>query len=197
MLLKKGQWLIFIFNFVYLLCSAIYFLSKENYEFVMYVGVVIFLFGLILITNKKVNYPNGVLWLLTGWGVLHMLGGGLRIGDSVLYGKMIYTFSETYRILKFDQVVHAFGFGVATLLAWILLKPLLKINPKKWFALSLIVVMAGLGFGALNEIIEFFAVVIMPETGVGGYINSSLDLVFNLIGAIIAMSYIIFKKGEI
>ena len=197
MLLKKGQWLIFIFNFVYLLCSAIYFLSKENYEFVMYVGVIIFLFGLIIITNKQVNYPNGVLWLLTGWGVLHMLGGGLRIGDSVLYGKMIYTFSETYRILKFDQVVHAFGFGVATLLAWILLKPLLKINPKKWFALSLIVVMAGLGFGALNEIIEFFAVVIMPETGVEGYINSSLDLVFNLIGAIIAMSYIIFKKGEI
>ena len=197
MLLKKGQLLILIINAIYLIGFGFYFLSRKNYEFVMYVWVVVLLFGLIIITNKKVNYPNSLLWLLTVWGILHMLGGGLRIGDTVLYGKMIYTFSETYQILKFDQFVHAFGFGAATLLVWVLLKPLLKINYKKWFALSFIVVMAGLGLGALNEIIEFLAVVIMPETGVGGYINTSLDLVSNLIGAIIAMVYIYLKKGKI
>ena len=54
--------------------------------------------------------------------------------------------------------------------------------------------MAGLGVGAFNEIIEFFATVIIPETGVGGYENTSLDLISNLIGAIIAMSYIKIKE---
>jgi len=50
--------------------------------------------------------------------------------------------------------------------------------------------MAGLGVGALNEIIEFIIAQIVPETGVGGYLNTSLDLVSNLIGAILAMLYI-------
>lgn len=50
--------------------------------------------------------------------------------------------------------------------------------------------MAGLGVGALNEIIEFFATVVVPETGVGGYENTALDLVADLIGALSATTLI-------
>ena len=63
-------------------------------------------------------------------------------------------------------------------------------NLTGWTALSVVVVMAGLGVGALNEIVEFAATVVMPETGVGGYINTSLDLVADLIGALAALIYI-------
>jgi hypothetical protein len=56
--------------------------------------------------------------------------------------------------------------------------------------------MAGLGAGALNEIIEFAATVIFPDTGVGGYVNNSLDLVFNLLGAVVAMAVIKLKEGR-
>ena len=45
--------------------------------------------------------------------------------------------------------------------------------------------MIGLGFGGLNEIIEFGATVISPNTGVGGYVNTALDLVADLIGALL------------
>lgn len=100
---------------------------------------------------------------------------------------------QPYNIFKYDQFVHIVGFGVATLALYYLLKPLIKKDNKKWVALSIVVVMAGLGAGALNEIIEFIATVIVPETGVGGYENSSLDLISNLIGAIVAMTYIIIK----
>jgi len=48
----------------------------------------------------------------------------------------------------------------------------------------------------LNEIVEFFATVILPETGVGGYINTSLDLVFNLLGALIAMGFIYWHERK-
>ena len=44
-----------------------------------------------------------------------------------------------------------------------------------------------MGFGALNEMIEFSAVLMVPGTNVGGYYNTALDLVSNSIGAVIAI----------
>jgi putative membrane protein len=44
-----------------------------------------------------------------------------------------------------------------------------------------------MGLGALNEIVEFAAVVASPSTGVGGYYNTALDLVFNGLGATLAV----------
>ena len=40
---------------------------------------------------------------------------------------------------------------------------------------------AGSGFGALNEVVEFIAVLTIPETNVGGYENTGWDLVANLV----------------
>ena len=44
----------------------------------------------------------------------------------------------------------------------------------------------GMGFGALNEVIEFAATLTVPETNVGGYRNTGWDLVSNLVGTSIA-----------
>jgi hypothetical protein len=127
-----------------------------------------------------------------------MLGGGLIINGDVLYAKILIPIIGTpYYIFRYDQFVHIFGFAIATLLMFVLLKPLIKFPIKKWASISILIIMVGLGLGALNEIIEFIVTVLIPETGVGGFINSSLDLVSDLIGAIIAMAYIVFKKGDI
>jgi uncharacterized membrane protein YjdF len=198
MLLRKGQLQILIVNVIYLLFSGVLFFSKKNYEFLMYVGIIIFFFFVILLTNKKVNYPNSVLWGLTLWGILHMLGGGLLLNNgTILYELILIPISKNYGIFRYDQFVHIIGFGVATLLMYFLLKPNLKDNAGKGVSISIVVIMAGLGVGALNEITEFIAVVIMPQTSVGGYTNTALDLVSNLIGAIFAMIYIRIKKGKI
>lgn len=198
MLIKKNQLGIFLFTLIYLLIFIFVFLSRKNYEFIMYIGVIVFFFILILFTNKKVNYPNFVLWGLSVWGFLHMCGGGVLInGNMRLYELILISISEEYSIFKYDQLVHIIGFFVATLVIFVLLKPLLKQNWKNWTALSIVVIMAGFGLGALNEVVEFAATVITPETGVGGYVNTSLDLVSNLIGAVLAMIYIRVKKGRI
>ena len=68
---------------------------------------------------------------------------------------------------------------------------------KRWVTISILVVMAGFGVGALNEMIEFTATVLVPETGVGGFINTSLDLVSDFVGAVLAMIYIQLRKGRI
>jgi len=194
MLLKKGQLPIFFVNACALAGFTILFASRKNYEFLLYIGVIIFFLGLIVGTNKKVDYPNGVLWGLTAWALLHMSGGGLYIGEVKLYEIILIPISEKYSIFRFDQFVHIVGFGVATLVMYYLLKPLLKPGLDRWVALSIVVAMAGLGVGALNEIVEFAATVLVPETGVGGYINTSLDLVSDLVGAALAIAIIRIRQ---
>jgi hypothetical protein len=197
MLLKRSQIPILIFTLIYLIIFSILFFKRKNYEFIMYVGVILFFFFVILLTNKKINYPNIVLGGLSFWGLLHMSGGGILINGNVLYKFILIPLSSTYEILKYDQFVHIVGFGIATLVMYVLLEPKIKKPIKKWTSISIIVIMAGLGVGAINEIIEFIAVVIMPETNVGGFMNMSLDLVSDLIGACLAMIYIRIKKGKI
>jgi len=188
--IRKDQWPILILNLSYLVGFAAFYASRQNYEFLLYIGVIVVFFVLILFTNERVRYTNGILWGLTLWGLLHMCGGGIPVGDKVLYGQMLIPLSDTYPVFRFDQLVHIIGFGVATLLIYHLLKPLLRPDLKQWTALSIVVVMAGLGVGALNEVVEFLAVVLVPETGVGGYENTALDLVADLIGAVLALAYI-------
>ena len=42
-------------------------------------------------------------------------------------------------------------------------------------------ILAAMGFGMLNKMIEFSTVLMVPDTNVGGYYNTALDLVSNSI----------------
>ncbi len=195
--LKKGQLPILLANAGALIFFSCLFLLQQNYEFVIYVAVIVLFSAIILLTIKKAQYSNGLLWGLTLWSVMHMAGGGLFFGGTKLYEIILLPLvGEPYNIFKYDQLVHAIGFGVATLLMFQLLKPLLQKNNRKWAALSIVIVMAGLGVGALNEILEFAVTIVASSNGVGGYENTALDLVFNLFGAIVAM-FFIRKKEKI
>ena len=193
MLLKKGQLPILIYLVGMLGIYSVVFVRRANYEFLMYVGVILFFFILIIATNKKVHFPNAVLWGLAIWATLHMSGGCLQFNGEVLYSFMLIPLSERYPILRYDQFVHIIGFGVGTYVMFCLLRPLLRPGLNRWVALSIVVVMAGLGVGGLNEVVEFAAVATVPETNVGGYENTALDMVSNLVGAVCAM--IIIRLG--
>ena len=193
-ILKKNQIRVLAFLLLFLIPFTIYFATLKNYEFLMYIGVIFFFMAVIILTNKRVDYPLPVLWGLAAWALLHMSGGGFFINGTRLYEIMLIPLSETYPVLRYDQFVHIIGFGVATMLMFYLLRPLLPIRIKKWAALSIVIIMAGLGVGALNEIIEFTATVLAPETGVGGYENTSLDMVADLVGAVLAMGFLYWKE---
>jgi len=175
---------------------AFFYISRKNYEFVLYVGVIIFFFIVILFSNKKLNYSNTSLWGLVLWAFLHMAGGSVQVNGVRLYELILIPISSTYNIFRYDQFVHIIGFGIATLVLYEVLKPLLKLPIKRKWAFSIIILMAGLGVGALNEIVEFTATIIVPQTGVGGFINTMLDLVSDLIGAILALFFILIKHPK-
>lgn len=172
------------------------FLARENYEFLLYIGVIVFFFFVLLLTDTVVRFSKTALWGTVLWAFLHMSGGGVPVGEGRLYDVILLRLSKTYEIFKYDQFVHFIGFGVATLLMYELLKPVLRIDHHNWVRLAIVVTMAGLGVGALNEVIEFLATVITPETGVGGYVNTSLDLVFDLFGALVMMGFIVLRERK-
>jgi len=136
--------------------------------------------------HLKFNFSYGVLIGLSIWGLLHMLGGLIIFDGLRLYGHYFY-------FLRYDQIIHLFGFGFATLFGYYLLKPSLSKKPN-WFVLSILLILVGIGLGGLNEIIEFIIVLAVPETGIGGYENTMWDMVFNLIGAGLAVIWINLRR---
>ena len=86
------------------------------------------------------------------------------------------------------------GFGVTTWVCWQALAAILMSvgakNVRPTFGMLVLAVAGGMGFGALNEVIEFVATLMVPNTNVGGYVNTGWDLVANLIGATVAATLI-------
>jgi len=194
---RKGQIPILISILCALAVFSAHFVTRKNYEFIIYVGVIVFFLVVFIVTNEKVYYPNSVLWGLVVWAIMHMAGGSVHINGTLLYKIIIIPLSESYPVFRYDQLVHIIGFGVATLTLFYLLRPMLGTNVKGWGVLSIIVVAAGLGVGAFNEVLEFIVSSAVPESNVGGYLNTSLDLVSDLIGAVLALVVIRFTNRTI
>ena len=162
---------------------------EGNTEFVMYTVVMVVLIVLVLWADRRVRFSKPVLWGLAVWGLLHMAGGTIKVGTAedgtrlVLYGLRVAEWMPRY-----DQVVHAFGFCMATLASWEALcagvRPIGRLRATPGLAFG--AMLMGMGLGALNEVVEFTAVLLLPHTNVGGYINTGWDLVSNMAGAGIA-----------
>jgi len=193
--LKRGHWFILLFTLAYVLIYSIYYISIKNYEFLWYILVLLFFFGLIFFTLEKSKFDYLILWGLSIWGFLHMSGGGLIVNGDVLYNfEVIHLFNlgDTF-VLKFDQIVHVFGFFVTSLLAFHLIKE--QARPEvNWPLIYVASALISMGLGAVNEIVEFIATVSIASVNVGGYYNTALDLVANAIGASLAI--FIMKKRK-
>lgn len=192
--IKKEHLILLAINLALLIGFGISFLTRQNHEFVIYIGVIVFFLGLIGTTRNKVSYSFSALVGLTIWSALHMAGGGIQIGDGVLYDLILIPLSQSWPVFRYDQLVHIWGFGAATVIMFDVLKTTAADPRKHPVAAGIILVFAGLGVGALNEIVEFMVTLAIPNSGVGGYINTSLDLCADLIGVLLALLYIRFSK---
>ena len=195
MLLTRREWPILAVNLAYLPVFTALAVRKLNFEFLLYVGVILILGAWIVVKQRSVRFAPHILWGLTLWGIVHMAGGNFQFGGNKLYDLELVRLVPSLHILRYDQVVHTFGFGVATLVCAHLLSPHLRTDTRQSSVLLVLVLLMGAGMGVLNEILEFGAVLIMPETGVGGYENTMLDLCFNLLGGILAVGWLTWTGG--
>jgi uncharacterized membrane protein YjdF len=189
MTLLNTKTAVLVFSSLYLLIGSLFFVTKGNLEFVIYVGVIIGAFLLLFSTLKVTRFPVWLLWLISFWGLLHILGGAVETRDGVLFAYRIYPFLDwggEFYILKYDQVVHAYLYGVMALVFHHVLTVTLGVVRPVWI-IVLIALMASMGVSAMNEIMEFLIAVSIEDNGVGGYENAMLDLCFNFSGAVVAM----------
>ncbi len=179
---------------IILAIATIFFIIRGNYEFLSYAVTLFILIWIVLKTDRIFNYPSLAKWGFMVWMLMHMAGGSLYFGGTRLYELiLINIIGEPFNILRYDQVVHAFCYFVMGLLAYSVVIYLAKPNPKQKTSktsnavIYIVAFLTAIGIGALNEIIEFSTVAFFGSTGVGNYYNNALDLVFNAIGAIVAL----------
>ena len=186
--LRPQEWGVAVFTLTYTIGFTVWFLSQGNYEFIVYVVTMVLLITLVGSNLRVANFPPMMLWALSLWGLAHLAGGGVPVGDSVLYSYKLIDIagSGEFTILKYDQVVHAYGFAVTAWVLWYLMTYHYPVTRHSWTA-YVYPVLGSIGLGCVNEIIEFIAVISVPDTNVGGYFNTALDLVFNTAGAVVAM----------
>jgi hypothetical protein len=176
-----------LFALAYTIAACFASASRSNGEFMIYIGVMIVIFAFVAFLHWRVNLHPVTLWALAFWGFLHMAGGLVPVPQSwEIEGdiRVLYSWWIIPEKLKYDHVVHAYGFGITTWVCWqglrAAVRPFTTLRPT--FGVLVLCVAAGMGFGALNEVVEFAATLSVPETNVGGYINTGWDLVSNLVG---------------
>jgi uncharacterized membrane protein YjdF len=168
-----------------------------NGEFIFYGVVVCCLMAIVAYMDWRVKFSPLVLWGLAIWGLVHLAGGLMPIpaaltepgGDPVLYSLRLHP-----DLPKFDQLVHVYGFGISALATYEALCVRFKTRLPLDSAVIFIVFLVAIGLGTVNEIIEFIAVLVMPHTNVGGYINTGWDMVSNAVGAVLAIAYLKYLK---
>ena len=192
-----------LFTMAYLLPAIAAAVRTGNGEFVFYSVVMVILAAVVIVVHRNCDLSQPVLWGLSVWGLAHMVGGLVPIPESWPSNgpvRVVYSWWLIPNCLKYDQVVHAFGFGVTTFVCWHGLAALVRsIDPSHrlpaTFGVLVLCVAAATGFGALNEVIEFTATLLIPNTNVGGYVNTGWDLVSNLVGAVSAACWIRWANG--
>jgi uncharacterized membrane protein YjdF len=184
---------VIVFTAAYMIAAIAGAIVRGNREFVIYIAVMLGLIAGINVMHRRYPLTGALLWAFSVWGLLHMAGGLLPIPDSWArdgpHG-VLYSWWIAPPWLKFDQAVHAYGFGITTWLCWHVLRLSLRSPgdaPVRFTpGIMLLCIAAGMGFGAFNEVIEFSATRILPDTNVGDYENTGWDLVSNLAGSVIA-----------
>lgn len=191
------------FNAAYCLLSVAYAVVQRNTGFLSYVVVMGVLIPSMILVHKRVNFSRGVLWGMSVWGALHVAGGSIHVPEASAQKDtlpLLYSWWLIPGLLKYDQIVHAFGFGITAWACWQILRSCIREQtgrlPEPTFGLCLLSAAGGMGFGALNEVVEFFATLLIPVTNIGDYANTGWDLVSNLVGCSLAAIFIRAYSGR-
>jgi len=194
--MRSGRLPVKVFTIGYLLYALGFAMFKNNQEFLLYGGVVLLIGFVVLWIDDTASFTHGMLWCLSVWGLLHMLGGLVVVPETWLIGEgekhVLYSLWLIPGVLKYDQFVHAYGFGVCMWIAYQWARAVYPVVPR--FGILVLCALASLGLGALNEVIEFAATRFIHDTNVGGYDNTLWDLIFNLIGVVVAGTIIRFGE---
>ncbi|MDQ3986095.1 MAG: DUF2238 domain-containing protein [Actinomycetota bacterium] len=189
MTLIREHTILAAFSIGYLIAFTTSTIVRGRSEGAIYFAVTFTAMLVVAWTYRRFRYSTWVLWGLSVWALSHMAGGLIPVGDDVLYQQQVLG-----DLVRYDQAVHAFGFGFATLAC---AEVLSSTTGNAGVTLAILAALAGLGLGAINEVFEFASARIQEHTNVGGYANTGGDLSFNLLGAgVAALTIMLTRRPE-
>lgn len=151
-----------------------------------------YLVGIVLLTALVMWFRTQPLPALIAIGLAFdgaaVLAGGLvQVGNDVLFNASIGPQSSALHthVFQFDHLVHSYGSFIGTLALWTLLAPPTSTATARRNLIAFCL-LAGIGLGGVNEMIEFLATIAHSGAHVGGYTNTGWDLVANTVGATVA-----------
>ena len=119
-----------------------------------------------------------------------MAGGLIAFAD----GAVLYNVSWGVPVVRYDRLVHAFGFGTTCVVCRQILSNRLGLRTVTT-AVAVIAWLGGMGFGAFNEAVEF-VISQVAETNVGGYVNTGWDLIANTVGCTITAVWLRVRSSH-
>jgi hypothetical protein len=140
--------------------------------------------GAAIVWLRRAVLPDLLVIALAIAAELDLAGGLINVGQNVLYNASTGPYIKALgtHLLQYDHFVHAYVSFVTAFACWIMLAaPQATANYRR--ELVILAVGAALGFGALNEVVEFLATLAHHGAHAGGYWNTGWDLVCNAIGA--------------
>ncbi|MCE2526938.1 MAG: hypothetical protein J4G00_05330 [Actinomycetia bacterium] len=134
--------------------------------------------GLILMyVDGRVRFSTHVLVFLCISGFCHMAGGNLVFEDLFLY-------EQSWGGIGYDHLVHVIGLGTAGLAVWEATTWILHARSGKEAAL--VAFLGANAVGAVIEIGEYLATLVLSVASVGDYANNMQDLIANMVGGLLA-----------
>jgi hypothetical protein len=173
----------------YLIAFVVYGLATGARLTVAYAVIVVSSGVVVTMVHSRVRLSDGVLWCLCAWGLLHMAGGLIEFSDAVLYNV-----SWGIPVVRYDRLVHAFGFRTTTVICWQVLRNSVGVR-RVTNAVAVIAWLGGLGAGAFNEMVEF-AMSRVADTNVGGFVNTGWDLIANTVGCTLAAAWLRLRRSD-
>jgi len=170
--------LIYIFTVTYLILFGILSLNRANYEFIFYYALMVVVLSYIFFSYRDFEFSLPFFIGFSIIGLLHVLGANIFIDGLRLY-------DHVFLIFRYDNFVHFTSTIIASIIAYNMLYPHFADRYTAYpVRYSYLIVAVALGMGAIVEIMEFSAVILVNAQGVGDYFNNAWDLVYNFLGAI-------------
>jgi hypothetical protein len=118
---SRAVWPVLAFTLAYMAVALAAALRGRSSEFLLYIIVMAILMVVVAVVHLRVGLTTATLWGLSVWGLAHMAGGLMHVPASwPIEGKshVLYNLWLVPGLLKYDQVVHAYGFGLVTWVCW-------------------------------------------------------------------------------
>lgn len=153
-----------------------------------YVPITAVVTGVLFGLHRSFRFSIGVIWGLVMVGIGNLAGGVLMVGDEPLYQLVVLG------DIRYDKPFHALATGVAGWASYELISAWGTRRRSHGQAFG--AVLMACGAGSLVEIVEFIGSRIFESTSVGDYDNNMLDLVANLVGALVAVLVVHMASGR-